>query len=101
MCRCPAIPCRPARSGAAHHPSRLELPNRADHGDRGGDTMVALKADGAGPHTMENARRKAYAARTFRMSTQQFIDDMKTRPARREQTTLPSVIGRASCRERV
>ena len=54
--------------------------------------MVALKADGAGPHTMENARRKAYTARTFRMSTQQFIEDMKTRPARREQTTLPGVI---------
>jgi len=60
--------------------------------DRGGDTMVALKADGAGPHTMENARRKAYTARTFRMTTQQFIEDMKTRPARREQTTLPGVI---------
>jgi len=60
--------------------------------DRGGDTMVALKGDGAGPHTMENARRKAYTARTFRMSTQQFIEDMKTRPVRREQTTLPGVI---------
>jgi uncharacterized protein GlcG (DUF336 family) len=60
--------------------------------DRGGDTMVALKGDGAGPHTMENARRKAYTARTFRMSTQQFIDEMKTRPVRREQTTLPGVI---------
>jgi uncharacterized protein GlcG (DUF336 family) len=60
--------------------------------DRGGDTMVALKADGAGPHTTENARRKAYTARTFRMSTQQFIEDMKTRPVRREQTTLPNVI---------
>jgi len=60
--------------------------------DRGGETMVALKGDGAGPHTMENARRKAYTARTFRMSTQQFIDEMKTRPVRREQTTLPGVI---------
>jgi uncharacterized protein GlcG (DUF336 family) len=60
--------------------------------DRGGDTMVALKADGAGPHTMENARRKAYTARTFRMTTQQFIEEMKTRPVRREQTTLPGVI---------
>jgi uncharacterized protein GlcG (DUF336 family) len=60
--------------------------------DRGGDTMVALKADRAGPHTMENARRKAYTARTFRMTTQQFIDEMKTRPVRREQTTLPGVI---------
>jgi len=60
--------------------------------DRGGDTLVALKGDEAGPHTMENARRKAYTARTFRMTTQAFIDDMKTRPARREQTTLPGVI---------
>jgi uncharacterized protein GlcG (DUF336 family) len=60
--------------------------------DRGGDTMVALKADGAGPHTMETARRKAYTARTFRMTTQQFIEEMKTRPVRREQTTLPGVI---------
>jgi uncharacterized protein GlcG (DUF336 family) len=60
--------------------------------DRGGDTIVALRADDAGPHTMENARRKAYTARTFRMSTQQFIDEMKTRAVRREQTTLPHVI---------
>jgi uncharacterized protein GlcG (DUF336 family) len=60
--------------------------------DRGGDTMVALKGDGAGPHTMENARRKAYTARTFRMTTQQYIEEMKTRPVRREQTTLPGVI---------
>ena len=60
--------------------------------DRGGDTLVALKGDEAGPHTMENARRKAYTARTFRMSTQQFIEDMKARPVRREQTTLPGVI---------
>ena len=41
---------------------------------------------------MENARRKAYTARTFRMTTQHFIDEMKTRPVRREQTTLPGVI---------
>lgn len=60
--------------------------------DRGGDTMVALRADNAGPHTMENARRKAYTARTFGMTTQQFVDEMQTRPVRREQTTLPSVI---------
>lgn len=60
--------------------------------DRGGDTQVALRDDEAGPHTMENARRKAYTARTFKMTTQQFIDEMKTRPVRREQTTLPGVI---------
>ena len=60
--------------------------------DRGGNTMVALKADNASLHGMENARRKAYSARTFRMTTQQFIEQMKTRPVRREQTTLPHVI---------
>ena len=60
--------------------------------DRGGDTMVALRDDNAGPHTMENARRKAYTARTFRMTTEAFAQEMKTRPVRREQTTLPNVI---------
>ena len=60
--------------------------------DRGGDTMVALRADDAGPHTMENARRKAYTARTFRMTTEEFVKEMATRPVRREQTTLPNVI---------
>src|SRR5262245_57969778 len=60
--------------------------------DRGGDTMVSLRSDDAGPHTMENARRKAYTARTFKMTTAEFIKEMATRPVRREQTTLPGVI---------
>jgi uncharacterized protein GlcG (DUF336 family) len=33
--------------------------------DRGGNTMVALRSDNASLHGMENARRKAYSARTF------------------------------------
>ena len=60
--------------------------------DRGGDTAVALRNDNAGPHTMENARRKAYTARTFRMTTEEFAKRMLTEPVRREQTTLPNVI---------
>ena len=60
--------------------------------DRGGDTIVALRNDNAGPHTMENARRKAYTARTFRMTTEEFAKRMLTEPVRREQTTLPNVI---------
>src|SRR5215472_18818629 len=40
--------------------------------DRAGDTIVALKSDTAGPHTMENARRKAYTARTFRTPTSEY-----------------------------
>jgi uncharacterized protein GlcG (DUF336 family) len=30
--------------------------------DRAGDTIAALRGDKAGPHAMENARRKAYTA---------------------------------------
>ena len=60
--------------------------------DRAGLNVVALRADGASPHTMENARRKAYTAMTFKMTTEEFIKDMATRPVRREQTTLPNVI---------
>jgi len=60
--------------------------------DRGGDTIVALRADDAGPHTMENARRKAYTARTFRMTTEEFVKRMETEPVRRQKTTLPHVI---------
>jgi len=60
--------------------------------DRGGDTRVAMRDDDAGPHTLENARRKAYTALTFKMTTEEFIKDMATRPVRREQTTLPNVI---------
>lgn len=60
--------------------------------DRGGDTIVALRADNAGLHTMENARRKAYTARTFRMTTEEFAKRMATEPVRREQTTLPNII---------
>ena len=60
--------------------------------DRGGNTVVSLRADNASVHTMENARRKAYTAMTFKMTTEEFIKDMATRAVRREQTTLPNVI---------
>ena len=60
--------------------------------DRGGNTVVSLRADNASVHTTENARRKAYTAMTFKMTTEEFIKDMATRPVRREQTTLPNVI---------
>ena len=56
--------------------------------DRGGNTVVALRDDNAGAHTMENARHKAYT----KMTTDAFIKEMATRPVRREQTTLPNVI---------
>jgi uncharacterized protein GlcG (DUF336 family) len=60
--------------------------------DRAGTNLVTLRGDGSGPHTLENARRKAYTANTFKMSTEDFVNEMKTRPVRREQTSLPGVI---------
>ena len=61
--------------------------------DRDGQNIVALRGDGAGPHTMENARRKAYTALTFKMTTEDFAKAMDTNPVRRQQATLPGVIG--------
>jgi uncharacterized protein GlcG (DUF336 family) len=40
--------------------------------DRAGQLLVLLRDEGAAPHTVEMARRKAYTARMFRMSTQDF-----------------------------
>jgi len=61
--------------------------------DRAGETIVALRADNAGPHTMENARRKAYTARSFRMSTAVYAKRYADNdPVVRQQVTLPNVI---------
>src|SRR5579864_4926112 len=61
--------------------------------DRAGDTMVALRADNAGPHTMENARRKAYTARSFRTATSAYAKKFADNdPVVRQQVTLPNVI---------
>jgi uncharacterized protein GlcG (DUF336 family) len=61
--------------------------------DRAGDTLIAMRADNASPHTMENARRKAYTARSFKVSTtayaKRFADND---PLVRQQVTLPNVI---------
>ena len=61
--------------------------------DRAGETIVAIRGDEAGPHSMENARRKAYTALTFRVSTtdyaKRFADN---NPVVRQQVTLPNVI---------
>jgi uncharacterized protein GlcG (DUF336 family) len=61
--------------------------------DRAGDTMVAMRADNASPHTMENARRKAYTALSFRMPTTDYAKRYAdNNPVVRQQVTLPSVI---------
>ena len=61
--------------------------------DRAGDTIVALRGDKAAPHTMENARRKAYTARVFRMPTSQYAEKYaENDTVVRQQVTLPSII---------
>ena len=61
--------------------------------DASGQTIVSIRGDNVGPHTVENARRKAYTAMSFRISTtefaKRFADD---NPVVRQQATLPNVI---------
>jgi uncharacterized protein GlcG (DUF336 family) len=61
--------------------------------DRAGETLVALRGDNSGPHTLENARRKAYTARSFRQATSAYAKKFEDNdPVVRQQVTLPNVI---------
>jgi len=61
--------------------------------DRDGETIVEMRGDEAAPHTMENARRKAYTARTFRIPTSQYaVKYAENDPVVHQQVTLPNVI---------
>jgi uncharacterized protein GlcG (DUF336 family) len=61
--------------------------------DRDGETIVSILGDGAGPHTVENARRKAYTALSFRISTTEYAKRFAdNNPVVRQQVTLPNVI---------
>jgi uncharacterized protein GlcG (DUF336 family) len=61
--------------------------------DRDGMTIVEMRADTASPHTMENARRKAYTAMTFKQPTAEYAKKLLD-PASvaHQQATLPNVI---------
>ena len=45
--------------------------------DRDGATIVAMRGDQAAPHTVENARRKAYTAMTFRQPTAEYAKKLQ------------------------
>jgi uncharacterized protein GlcG (DUF336 family) len=61
--------------------------------DRDGETIVELRADNASPHTMENARRKAYTAMTFRQPTAEYAKKLQDpNSVAHQQVTLPNVI---------
>ena len=61
--------------------------------DRDGETIVAIRGDNTGPHTLENARRKAYTAMSFRTATSDYAKRFAdNNPTVRQQVTLPNVI---------
>ncbi|MFD0151128.1 GlcG/HbpS family heme-binding protein [Streptomyces sp. NPDC055721] len=48
--------------------------------DRNGNTIVQLRGDGAGPHTFESARRKAYTAASFNAPTSVLVGRLEQNP---------------------
>ena len=61
--------------------------------DRDGDTIVAMRGDEAAPLTMENARRKAYTAMTFKQATADYAKKLQDpNSVAHQQVTLPNVI---------
>ena len=61
--------------------------------DRDGETIVEMRGDNAAPHTMENARRKAYTAMTFKQTTAEYAKKLQDpNSVAHQQVTLPSVI---------
>jgi len=61
--------------------------------DADGETIVVMRGDNASPHTVENARRKAYTAMTFKQTTADYAKKLNDgNPVVRQQVTLPNVI---------
>ena len=60
--------------------------------DRAGQVMVLLRDEQASPQTAEMARRKAYTARMFRISTMEFQKRTSTDPAVAAQRDLADIL---------
>jgi len=61
--------------------------------DADGETIVEMRGDNAAPHTMENARRKAYTAMTFKQPTADYVKKLQDpNSVAHQQVTLPNVI---------
>ena len=68
---------------------------------RNGEVIVAVRGDGAPPHTMDNSQRKAYTSRTFSIPSGEFVQRVRhtTRPWGRCTSAVSSRL-RAHCRSR-
>jgi uncharacterized protein GlcG (DUF336 family) len=61
--------------------------------DADGETIVAMHGDGAPVHTLENARRKAYTAMTFKQTTAEYAKKLADpNSVAHQQVTLPNII---------
>lgn len=60
--------------------------------DRSGQLMVLLRDEQAGPQTAEMARRKAYTARMFRITTAEFQKRTLENPGQAAQRDLADIL---------
>ncbi len=61
--------------------------------DQGGDTIIALRGEGARPHTFENSYEKAFTAMTFGRPSQQMEDEYIAGDLMRaQQADFPNVV---------
>ncbi len=61
--------------------------------DRDGAIIVEMRGDNASPHAVENARRKAYTAMTFKQTTAEYAKKLQDpNSVAHQQVTLPHVI---------
>ena len=63
---------------------------------RNGEVLVHLRGDNTGPHTMENAYKKAFTARTFRIASGEMEDRQKKNPAMGAQYLTGFTTGRGA-----
>ena len=60
--------------------------------DRGGDTIVALRADNAGPHTLASSERKAWTSASAKNNTQAMMEGAQKNPAGANLVYLPGFL---------
>ena len=60
--------------------------------DRAGVTRVVLRADRAGPHTLDSAVRKAFTAASFRTPTQKIAENVGKNPAAAQLVSIEGLL---------
>ena len=63
---------------------------------RNGEILVQLRGDGTGPHTMENAFKKSFTARTFRIASGEMEERLKKNPQMGAQYLTGFTTGRGA-----